>query len=45
MQRSSDISVMMVYIIQGLVVLMVLGTEYITHRQKRWRALPPDKLT
>ncbi len=45
MQRSSDISVMMVYIIQGLVVLMVLGTDYITHRQKRWREQPSDEST
>jgi len=37
MQRASDIPVMMVYIIQGLVVLMVLGTDYIMHYVKRWR--------
>lgn len=37
MQRASEIPVTMVYIIQALVVLMVLGTDYLIHYQQRWR--------
>lgn len=40
MQRAAGISAMMVYIIQGLVVLMVLGTDYILHYLKLGRAAP-----
>lgn len=40
MQRAADIPVMMVYIIQGLVVLMVLGTDYVLHRTRRATAAP-----
>lgn len=43
MQRSSDISVMMVYVIQGLVVLIVLGSDYLTHSRTAWRTVPPTQ--
>ncbi|MFQ5911893.1 MAG: ABC transporter permease [Nitrospinota bacterium] len=42
MQRAADIPVTMVYVIQGLVVLMVLGTDYFLQRRQRGRTVSSE---